>query len=111
MKLGSEMIKEPSILPRSSKPVLKCFFSLARVQMHQFTPGRMVAKPAFLPGATCSKSKQIRRRSHRLLSSSADSILAVRQVMCLTLKHLDLNFLTGENIKPVLVIPMDIFTS
>ena len=31
--------------------------------------------------------------------------------MCLTLKHLDLNFLMGENIKSLLVIPVDIFTS
>lgn len=41
----------------------------------------------------------------------ADSVLAVRQVMCLTLKHLDLNILTRENIKPLLVIPVDVFTS
>ena len=31
--------------------------------------------------------------------------------MYLTLQHLDLNFLVGENIKSVLVIPVDIFTS
>lgn len=71
----------------------------------------MIAGPAFLPGATCSKSKQIRRRSHRLPSSLADSLLAVRQVMCLTLKRLDLNILTRENVKPLLVIPVDVFTS
>lgn len=31
--------------------------------------------------------------------------------MCLTLKHLDLNLLVGENIKSLLVIPVDVFTS
>lgn len=110
-KPGSQMIKESSILPRSSKPKLKCFFSLACVPLHQFTPEKMAAKSVFLPVATCSKSKQIRNRYHRLQNSSADFILAVRQVKCLTLKHLDLNFLMGEKIKSLLVIPVDIFTS
>lgn len=61
-KPGSQMIKESSVLPRSSKPKLKCFLSLAHVQRHQFTPGKMAAKSVFLPVATCSKSKQIRHK-------------------------------------------------
>lgn len=68
-------------------------------------------RSVLLPAATRSKSKQIRHRYHRLLNSSADFILAARQVMRLTLKHLDLNFLVGENIKSLLVIPADVFAS
>lgn len=97
----------PPKVKQTKAHMLFCSCTLAAAPVHSRTPA---AEPALPPGAArrTPSTSGTDSTGHRALPLT---LLAGRQVMCLTLKHLDLNLLVGENIKSLLVIPVDVFTS